>query len=101
VHEIKHDGYRLIVRRDGDRVRLFTRRGYDGSGRYPPIMDAARRLNVRSIIIDGEAVVVGDDGRADFDRLQGCLFPAAESTSNRESGSVRQATQSPSPARVS
>jgi len=29
VHEIKHDGYRLIVRRDGDTVRLFTRRGYD------------------------------------------------------------------------
>jgi bifunctional non-homologous end joining protein LigD len=29
VHEIKHDGYRLIVRRDGATVRLFTRRGYD------------------------------------------------------------------------
>jgi bifunctional non-homologous end joining protein LigD len=29
VHEIKHDGYRLIVRKVGDRVRLFTRRGYD------------------------------------------------------------------------
>jgi bifunctional non-homologous end joining protein LigD len=29
LHEIKHDGYRLIVRRDGHRVRLFTRRGYD------------------------------------------------------------------------
>jgi hypothetical protein len=34
VHEIKHDGYRLQVRRDGDAVRLFTRRGYDWSGRY-------------------------------------------------------------------
>jgi hypothetical protein len=31
VHEIKHEGYRLIVRRDGDPVRLFTRRGYDWS----------------------------------------------------------------------
>jgi len=29
IHEIKHDGYRLIARRHGDRVRLFTRRGYD------------------------------------------------------------------------
>jgi bifunctional non-homologous end joining protein LigD len=29
VHEIKHDGYGLIVRRDGETVRLFTRRGYD------------------------------------------------------------------------
>jgi bifunctional non-homologous end joining protein LigD len=35
VHEIKHDGYRLIVRRDGDTVRLFTRRGYDWTERYP------------------------------------------------------------------
>jgi bifunctional non-homologous end joining protein LigD len=33
VHEIKHDGYRLIVQREGDTVRLFTRRGYDWSGR--------------------------------------------------------------------
>jgi ATP-dependent DNA ligase len=69
VHEIKHDGYRLIVRRDGDRVRLYTRRGYNWSGRYPRIVEAARRLRVRSFIIDGEAVVVGEDGRADFDRL--------------------------------
>jgi ATP-dependent DNA ligase len=34
VHEIKHDGYRLIVRRDGEAVRLFTRRGYDWTERY-------------------------------------------------------------------
>ena len=29
LHEIKHDGFRLMVRRDGDRVRLFTRNGHD------------------------------------------------------------------------
>jgi bifunctional non-homologous end joining protein LigD len=69
VHEIKHDGYRLIVRCDGDRVRLYTRRGYNWSGRYPRIIEAVHRLKVRSIVIDGEAVVIGDDGRADFDRL--------------------------------
>jgi bifunctional non-homologous end joining protein LigD len=44
VHEIKHDGYRLQVRRDGDAVRLFTRRGYDWSGRYPAIAVTAARL---------------------------------------------------------
>jgi ATP-dependent DNA ligase len=33
VHEIKHDGYRLIVRRDGKVVQLFTRRGYDWTDR--------------------------------------------------------------------
>ena len=43
VHEIKHDGYRLIVRRDRDAVRLFTRRGHDWS-------DRARRLGSRADI---------------------------------------------------
>jgi ATP-dependent DNA ligase len=35
IHEIKHDGYRLIVRRDGETVRLFIRRGHDWTERYP------------------------------------------------------------------
>jgi ATP dependent DNA ligase domain len=51
VHEVKHDGYRLIVRRDGDTVRLFTRRGYDWSERYPAIARAAK-LRGRSFTID-------------------------------------------------
>jgi ATP-dependent DNA ligase len=38
VHEIKHDGYRLIVRRDGEGVRLFTRRGHDWTVKYPQIV---------------------------------------------------------------
>ena len=62
VHEIKHDGYRLIARRDGNRVRLFTRRGYDWSGKYPWIVDSLLSLRVRSIIVDGEAVWCGKDG---------------------------------------
>ena len=41
MHEVKHDGYRLIVRRDGETVRLFTRRGYDWTDRYPGIAVAA------------------------------------------------------------
>jgi ATP-dependent DNA ligase len=45
VHEIKHD--RLIVRRDGETVRLFTRRGYDWSGRYPAIARTAAKLRAR------------------------------------------------------
>jgi ATP-dependent DNA ligase len=35
---IKHDGYRLIVQREGKRVRLFTRNGHDWSDRYPRIV---------------------------------------------------------------
>jgi bifunctional non-homologous end joining protein LigD len=69
VHEIKHDGYRLQVRRDGDAVRLFTRRGYDWSARYPAIASTAAKLRARSFTLDGEAVVCGPDGVAIFDAL--------------------------------
>jgi bifunctional non-homologous end joining protein LigD len=69
VHEIKHDGYRLQVRRDGDTVRLFTRRGYDWSGRYPAIAVTAMQLRARSFTLDGEACVCGPDGVAIFDAL--------------------------------
>ena len=69
VHEIKHDGYRLQVRRDGDDVRLFTRRGYDWTGRYPAIAGTAAQLRARSFTLDGEAVVCGPDGVAVFDAL--------------------------------
>ena len=69
VHEIKHNGYRLQVHRDGDTVRLFTRRGYDWTGRYPAIAATAAALRARSFTLDGEAVVCGPDGIAIFDAL--------------------------------
>jgi bifunctional non-homologous end joining protein LigD len=69
VHEIKHEGYRLMVRRQGARVRLFARRGYDWSHRFPAILDAVGSLRVRSVALDGEAVVCGEDGVSDFDKL--------------------------------
>jgi ATP dependent DNA ligase domain len=69
VHEVKHDGYRLIVRREGPTVRLFTRRGYDWTDRYPAIAAAAAKLRARSFTMDGEAVVIGADGVAVFDAL--------------------------------
>jgi bifunctional non-homologous end joining protein LigD len=69
VHEVKHDGYRLQVRREGEAVRLFTRRGYDWSGRYPAIAVTATLLRARSFTLDGEAVVCGPDGVAIFDAL--------------------------------
>jgi bifunctional non-homologous end joining protein LigD len=70
VHEIKHDGYRLQVRRIGDTVRLFTRRGYDWTGRYPAISVTATLLRAKSFTLDGEAVVCGPDGVAVFDALR-------------------------------
>ena len=69
LHEIKHDGYRLIVQREGKRVRLLTRRGYDWSDRDPLIAQAALRLRKSSFVIYGEAVVLGPDGISDFAAL--------------------------------
>jgi bifunctional non-homologous end joining protein LigD len=50
-------------------VRLFTRRGYDWTDRYPAIADAAAKLKARSFTLDGEAVIAGADGVAMFDAL--------------------------------
>jgi bifunctional non-homologous end joining protein LigD len=69
VHKIKHDGYRLLVRRDGERVRLFTRRGYDWTERFPAISTAAAKLRAKSFTLDGEAVICDADGVAAFDEL--------------------------------
>jgi len=70
VHEIKHDGFRMMVRRDEAGVRLLTRNGHDWSTRYPQIFEAAGALQVRSFLIDGEAVACDGDGMPVFDRLR-------------------------------
>jgi bifunctional non-homologous end joining protein LigD len=70
VHEIKHDGCRLMVRRDGSRVRCFTRRGNDWLDHFPAIVDAALRIKTQSFLIDGEAVITSDDGMSDFRALR-------------------------------
>jgi ATP dependent DNA ligase domain len=77
MHEIKHDGYRVIARRTDDRVRLYTRRGFNWADRYPRIVEALHSLPVRSIVIDGEAVVCGKDGKSDFDQLHSGAHDAA------------------------
>jgi bifunctional non-homologous end joining protein LigD len=53
LHEIKHDGYRLIVQRDGRRVRLWTHNGHDWSDRFPLITEAALRNRNSSFVLDG------------------------------------------------
>jgi ATP-dependent DNA ligase len=66
----KHDGYRLMVRRDGSRVRCFTRNGHDWADRFPALVDAALRIKASSFLIDGEAVIARDDGTPDFHALR-------------------------------
>jgi ATP-dependent DNA ligase len=56
LHEIKYDGYRLRLERDGDRVRLVTRGGYNWADRYPWIVEAARKIRQKRFVLDAEAV---------------------------------------------
>ncbi len=74
IHEIKHDGYRLIVQREGKRVRLFSRNGYDWTKRYPLIVEAALRNRISSFVVDGEAVLLGIDGISHFNGLHSRKF---------------------------
>jgi ATP-dependent DNA ligase len=62
IHEIKHDGFRMMVRRDAAGVRLLTRNGINWSDRFPLIFEAASALQMRSFLIDGEAVACDGDG---------------------------------------
>ena len=70
IHEIKHDGFRILARRDAKGVRLFTRNGYDFTARFPKIVEAVGSLGVRSCVIDGEAIVVDERGLSVFDALR-------------------------------
>ena len=70
LHEIKHDGFRVIARKDGDRVRLYSRPGNDMTRRFPLIAEALASLRLRSCIIDGEAVACDENGLASFERIR-------------------------------
>ncbi len=73
AHEIKFDGYRFLCRRDGERVRVFSRRGLDWTDRVPGVVAALEQLGARSATIDGEAVVVDGRGVADFLALRSAM----------------------------
>src|SRR5262245_61968489 len=70
LHEIKHDGFRIIARKNGEQVRLYSRPGNDLTHRFPLIVETLARLLSRSCIIDGEAVACDDNGVASFDLVR-------------------------------
>jgi bifunctional non-homologous end joining protein LigD len=71
--EVKWDGYRLAIHVEPKGVRIITRGGHDWTHRFPVIADAARKLGVGTAILDGEAVVLDEEGRSDFGALQRSL----------------------------
>ena len=68
-HEVKYDGYRLIVVREYKQVRLFTKNGNDWTSRFPWIVESALKNRRKQFVIDGEAVILGVDGVPDFNAL--------------------------------
>lgn len=69
IHEIKHDGYRLIARKDGNRVRLWSRWGSSWARRAVEVAEAVRRLPVTNVVLDGEVLCPHEDGHSDFHAL--------------------------------
>jgi bifunctional non-homologous end joining protein LigD len=71
--EIQWDGYRLAIHVEPTKVRILTRGGHDWTTRFSGIAEAARDLGAATMILDGEAVVLDDQGRSDFGTLQSAL----------------------------
>ncbi|WP_027677244.1 non-homologous end-joining DNA ligase, partial [Agrobacterium larrymoorei] len=86
--ELKWDGYRLAVHLEPTGVRIPTRGGHDWTHRFPAIEQAATALGPATMIIDGEAVVLDDEGRPDFGLLQKSLGASGRATGNRASDAV-------------
>lgn len=73
IHEIKFDGYRVLVRIENDEVRLLTRKGLDWTDKMPSLAAAFARLAVGDALFDGEFVALDESGVSDFQLLQNSL----------------------------
>src|SRR5437868_4728522 len=69
LFELKLDGYRLMVRKNGLDVRVYSRRGADFTKRFPRLVAAASRLRAMSVLIDGEGIVYDRNGMPDFNLI--------------------------------
>lgn len=69
LFEIKHDGFRVLAIRYSGPPRLYTRNGYDLSRRHQEIIAALAALPAERFVLDGELVLLDDDGRSNFARL--------------------------------
>jgi bifunctional non-homologous end joining protein LigD len=69
LFEIKHDGFRMLAIRDGNTARLYTRNSYDLSRRHQHIASALTAVPVERFVLDGELVVLDNDGRSNFAKL--------------------------------
>lgn len=73
IHEIKYNGYRTQLIIENGEARAFTRRGFDWTDRYQPIIEDALRLPCQTAIIDGELIIQDAQGRSDFHSLRAAI----------------------------
>jgi len=73
LHEMKFDGYRLLAFLKNGKARLITRNGNDWTQKFPTVQQAVESLDLKDGILDGEVVLLRDDGIPDFQRLQNSL----------------------------
>lgn len=78
LHEVKFDGYRVIVRVQAGEVKLLTRKSLDWTARMPALADAVRELGLPDVVIDGEFVALNEKGVSDFQVLQNSLSSDAD-----------------------
>jgi bifunctional non-homologous end joining protein LigD len=69
IYELKHDGFRVLVTKCGDVVRLESRNGRDMSGLFPELLDEIGAIG-HDFVADGELVILDDQGCPQWDRLQ-------------------------------
>jgi bifunctional non-homologous end joining protein LigD len=71
IHELKHDGFRIVAHKDGDEVRLWSRNGKNWTAEFVAITAAILAMPVTRIVLDGEAVAHCPAGLPDFNALLG------------------------------
>ena len=81
--EVKWDGVRAIGFGEGGRIRLTSRTGKDITPRYPELRPLGRALGTREVVLDGEVVAFGPDGRPSFQRLQGRMHLTSDAQIRR------------------
>src|SRR5215813_9680674 len=70
LYEVKWDGYRALLIKDGERIQFRSRNDKDLTSMYPGVAAAAARLVPRQVTLDGEIVALAADGRPSFQALQ-------------------------------
>ncbi|SFS15115.1 ATP-dependent DNA ligase LigD phosphoesterase module /ATP-dependent DNA ligase LigD polymerase module [Granulicella pectinivorans] len=78
LHELKLDGYRMQARKAGGKVQMLTRSGLDWTARLPSVAAAVAALPTETVTLDGEVVVLADDGTTNFADLQASFQDGAK-----------------------